>query len=262
MLIRNWKVLISNLLFQTHYYNGSDIDASKYGRFRCVDVSDNTTPIYKNWNSNPDISSTIYQGASRGVWLTYFLPLGCSCLVDYTATGGNALNTGSELGRVNNVTTSNDDQAGYSSTNTKAGGYCYLWWGTGTTAPTEDDYRLEAPITLQTTATFTDTANRLCPIYSEVTGDRQNGTMTFTQHVYCCSPSVTINEYGLFKYMNYNAIPPAPTATNANLVMYAREVLSEPITITQGQTLKFSYTISCFDCGTESSWVTGTSQQS
>ena len=261
MLTRNWKVLISNLLFQTYRYNGGSIDASKYGRFRCVDVSDNTTPTYHTWITNTDIYSA-YQNAERGTALFYFLPQGGSCAVDYTATGGNVGNSCSELGKVNNVTSSNSGQITYNNTTAVYGGYCYLWWGTGTTAPTEDDYRLEAPITLQTTATFTATANRLCPIYSEVTGDRQNGTMTFTQHVYCCSPSVTINEYGLFKYMNYNAIPPAPTATNANLVMYAREVLSEPITITQGQTLKFSYTISCFDCGTESSWVTGTSQQS
>ena len=85
--------------------------------------------------------------------------------------------------------------------------------------------------------------------------------MTFTQHVYCCSPTVTINEYGLFKYVaSYSSSDgssaPTPTASNANLVMYAREVLEEPITLLQGQTLKFSYTISTFDMGTESNWTT------
>lgn len=96
-------------------------------------------------------------------------------------------------------------------------------------------------------------------MYSEVTGSRQNGTMTFTQHVYCCSPTVTINEYGLFKYIRTSSSgteAPAPTASNNSLVMYAREVLEEPITLLQGQTLKFSYTISTFDMGTESNWTT------
>lgn len=241
MLTRNWKVLISNLLWWNYTRNANSIDTTaKRGKLRTVVVNDDT-PVLLGMQSTTN--SSTYE-------LTKYLPCGSECLLDYTEAGVNYNNSHTTLSSLNNSVDA------YT-----CGGYAYLWWGTGTTPPTEADYRLEAPITKASNLTLVETENRLCPVYSEVTGSRQNGTMTFTQHVYCCSPTVTINEYGLFKYVaSYSSSggssAPTPTASNANLVMYAREVLEEPITLLQGQTLKFSYTISTFDMGTESNWTT------
>lgn len=242
MLTRNWKVLISNLLWWQVSANIYTIDASaKQGKLRTVVVNDDT-PVLKSIQKDTSYNSYIYNN------ILPYLPCGSYCVLDYNAAGANYNNSHTSLSSLNN----SEDSQTY-------GGYAYLWWGTGTTPPTEADYRLETPITKASNLTLVETENRLCPVYSEVTGSRQNGTMTFTQHVYCCSPTVTINEYGLFKYIGTSTsgtVAPAPTSSNNSLVMYAREVLEEPITLLQGQTLKFSYTISTFDMGTESTWTT------
>lgn len=242
MLTRNWKVLISNLLWWQTVTDSYTIDASaKQGKLRTV-VVDDDTPILKSIQTDMDPNNYVSS------IIVPYLPCGGYCALDYTAAGANYKNSHTKLSSLNN-----------SEVSQTYGGYAYLWWGTGTTPPTEVDYRLEAPITKASNLTLVETANQLCPVYSEVTGSRQNGTMTFTQHVYCCSPTVTINEYGLFKYIRTSSSgteAPAPTASNNSLVMYAREVLEEPITLLQGQTLKFSYTISTFDMGTESNWTT------
>lgn len=142
MLTRNWKVLISNLLWWQTSASSYTIDASaKQGKLRTVVVNDDTPvlkSIQKDTQNNSSINTTIQP----------YLPCGSYCVLDYNATGANYNNSHTSLSSLNN----SEDNYTY-------GGYAYLWWGTGTTPPTEDDYRLETPITKASNLTLVETAN-------------------------------------------------------------------------------------------------------
>lgn len=105
----------------------------------------------------------------------------------------------------------------------KTGGVSF---GSGTAAPTEDDYTIDqvvftASAGLSATATVTEDGNTFTGLYTIVNNSAE---------------SITIAEVGLFGT--------APKGTSSyNLYMIDRTLLEEPVTIPSGEVGKVTYTI-------------------
>ena len=98
-----------------------------------------------------------------------------------------------------------------------------LAFGTGTTAATLDDYTLESIISSGITITS----------YTYYRTNDVNGTKLTMQYTLTntTSADITINEVGLFGYVN------------SNYYMYERTVLSEPVTIPAGASNQMVYVL-------------------
>lgn len=253
MLTRNWHVLLSNLLMMPLYQNSHTIGDSKIGKLRLVKYTTDT-PVLIQLPFTP-ISSYIRYGTHFAMCL----PQSVASL-DYNDAGRNLVGVAASLESTIPGYVGGAYMSGSTLTQPTYGGFGYIWFGSGTTPATENDYRLDNPnILCSRTLDLTDEENTVCPIYSTVDMDRVAGTMTFTLHLFCNSPTVTLNEVGMFKCITDQTITvPLPNSDSTTLVMYARDVLETPITLTQSQILKFNYTISTFDMGTESNWVVAT----
>lgn len=110
-------------------------------------------------------------------------------------------------------------------------------FGTGTTAPTMDDYKLESPISSGLTASFiasaTTIADGVCTrkyIYTLT-----NGTTN----------DITISEIGAFSYAHYatTAANGDTTSNSGSTFMLDHTLLDEPVTIPAGGVGQVTYTI-------------------
>ena len=105
----------------------------------------------------------------------------------------------------------------------------YLMLGTGTTAPTVDDYRLESPIT----------TNLSCDSISvSRTSLIKTYTATFTNSG---SSDITVTEVGFIVYMNYQLSGDAEKADN---FLIDRTVLDTPVIIPAGESRTVTYELS------------------
>lgn len=105
----------------------------------------------------------------------------------------------------------------------------YLMLGTGTTAPTEDDYRLESPIT----------TNLSCDSVSvSRTSLTKTYTATFTNSG---SSDITVTEVGFIVYILYNY---TNTDERSDHFLMDRTVLDTPITIPAGESRTVTYELS------------------
>lgn len=112
---------------------------------------------------------------------------------------------------------------------TKTLGNGYLMLGTGTTAPTADDYRLESPIT----------TNLSCDSVSvSRTSLIKTYTATFTNSG---SSDITVTEVGFMIYIFYNY---SNTTENSDHFLMDRTVLDTPITIPAGESRTVTYELS------------------
>jgi hypothetical protein len=101
--------------------------------------------------------------------------------------------------------------------------------GTGTTAPTADDYRLESPIT----------TNLSCDSVSvSRTSLIKTYTATFTNSG---SSDITVTEVGFMIYIFYNY---SSTTENSDHFLMDRTVLETPITIPAGESRTVTYELS------------------
>jgi hypothetical protein len=101
--------------------------------------------------------------------------------------------------------------------------------GTGTTAPTADDYRLESPIT----------TNLSCDSVSvSRTSLIKTYTATFTNSG---SSDITVTEVGFMIYIFYNY---STTTENSDHFLMDRTVLETPITIPAGESRTVTYELS------------------
>lgn len=105
----------------------------------------------------------------------------------------------------------------------------YLMLGTGTTAPTADDYRLESPIT----------TNLSCDSVSvSRTSLTKTYTATFTNSG---SSDITVTEVGFVVYILYLY---GPNDENSDHFLMDRTVLETPITIPAGESRTVTYELS------------------
>lgn len=112
---------------------------------------------------------------------------------------------------------------------TKTLGNGYLMLGTGTTAPTADDYRLESPIT----------KNLSCDSVSvSRTSITKTYTATFTNSG---SSDITVTEVGFIVYIRYFN---SNTSENSDHFLMDRTVLETPITIPAGESRTVTYELS------------------
>lgn len=113
------------------------------------------------------------------------------------------------------------------STGTLGNGYLML--GTGTTAPTADDYHLESPIT----------TNLSCDSVSvSRTSLTKTYTATFTNSG---SSDITVTEVGFIVYILYNY---SNSNENSDHFLMDRTVLDTPITIPAGESRTVTYELS------------------
>ena len=105
----------------------------------------------------------------------------------------------------------------------------YLMLGTGTTAPTADDYLLESPIT----------TNLSCDSVSvSRTSLIKTYTATFTNSG---SSDITVTEVGFIVYILYTY---SSTTENSDSFLMDRTVLDTPITIPAGESRTVTYELS------------------
>lgn len=99
-----------------------------------------------------------------------------------------------------------------------------IFFGNGTTQPTEEDYGLESPLE-KVHVTSVPSPDRLTNYYQI---NIKNSS----------DEDVTIKEVGVFDgfamNVNRNSMPVGENLANTNYIMLAREVLAEPITIPSG----------------------------
>lgn len=107
----------------------------------------------------------------------------------------------------------------------------HIFFGSGTTAPTFDDYKLESCIT-------TYSRNKI-GIHIDKNLQTITASLTFTP-----SSNMTVTEMGLYVsgYNSYGASYSGKTVKNL-LAMVARTVLSSPVTFNAGTTYTVDYTI-------------------
>lgn len=107
--------------------------------------------------------------------------------------------------------------------------YGYVYFGTGTTPATLDDYKLESIITSGISISEQSETSSLADnvITKKATYILKNNS----------SSDITIGEIGIYKYINYGS------SSNASFFLLERTVLDEPITIPADGTGTVNYTI-------------------
>lgn len=109
-----------------------------------------------------------------------------------------------------------------------------VWFGSGTTAPTKDDYKLEAPITSGlgiNNNTIRPLVNNLEPGVYEISSSYQVTNQT--------EEAITISEIGVWSYLTTESS--SSSTRNCFPVLMERTVLDEPITIEPGMTKVVTY---------------------
>lgn len=145
--------------------------------------------------------------------------LGCGRTFNYSTTTGsnNYTNEQTTYTWVGVVSTAN---------NATISGFT-LFVGSGTTAPTVSDYKLETPVELAVTA---------ASCYQN-----EDGKVIVSRTFYnSTSSSVTLNELGLYSFYN-NANP------TQSIILLGRKVFSAPVTIASGDSYTFTYTVDMSD---------------
>ena len=105
--------------------------------------------------------------------------------------------------------------------------------GTGTTAPTEDDYRLENLIDIGLTASFT--------YNSGVDNGGPYGDINLALQNTSNAP-ITVSEIGITQPL-YDTTSLGGTSSSRHLYLLDRTVLAEPVTIAAGATAIITYTL-------------------
>lgn len=109
--------------------------------------------------------------------------------------------------------------------------------GTGTTAPSLDDYKLESQITSGITMNFTNSRRYVNssgkPTIENIYTITNNG-----------SSDITISEVGLVSYNINCCTSSSATSTGANNVLIDRTLLDTPVTIASRGSASINYTIS------------------
>ena len=112
---------------------------------------------------------------------------------------------------------------------TRTLGNGYLMLGTGTTAPTADDYHLESPVT----------TNLSC---DSVSVSRTSLIKTYTAtFANSGSSDITVTEVGFIAYIYYQY---SNTSENTGDFLMDRTVLDTPVTIPAGESRTITYTLS------------------
>lgn len=109
-----------------------------------------------------------------------------------------------------------------------------VYFGSGTTPATPDDYKLENPITTGLSV--------VAPAGVSFTRGDGYDEYSVTFGVTASTDQVTITEVGL-KSCSYIYIAPGTQANTYNYALFDRTVLDAPITIPAGQSKQVTYTI-------------------